>query len=278
MKRLLFITSLLLSSSAGSALAADMNYPVPSPEFTNVEYGSGWYLRGDIGYTLSTESTLSYFSDARYDYDNQSLDNAHSWSIGAGYNFNDTFRADLTFERSAGHDWRGTSVGTLCGGLGTEGDCYSEDSASFDRNTLMANAYVSLGTYHGFTPYVGAGLGLTHLEWSGYSSDAYCTVDPGEDCTYGAHTGLTPDPETYFGGTTSYDGESVTALTYALTTGFDYRLTQNWLMDVGYKYTNIHGGKVIAKDANGPGSPQGASKFTDLSIHEVKVGLRYEIW
>ena len=49
-------------------------------------------------------------------------------------------------------------------------------------------------------------------------------------------------------------------------------------MDVGYKYTNIHGGKVIAKDANGPGSPQGASKFSDLSIHEVKVGLRYEIW
>ncbi len=279
MKRLLLITSLFLSSTAGISHAADMNYPVqPKSVFTNVEYGSGWYLRGDIGYTMSTESTLSYYSDARYNYDSQSLGNSSSWSIGAGYTFNDMFRADLTFETSGGHDWKGTSVGTLCGGLGTEGDCYSEDSAQVDRNTLMANAYVSLGNYGGFSPYLGGGIGLTHLEWSGYDSDAYCTVDAGEDCTYGAHSGLTADPETYTGPTTSYDGENTTAFTYALTTGFDYRLSENWLMDLGYKYTNIQGGKVVAKDANGPGSPQGSSKFSDLEIHELKLGLRYEIW
>jgi opacity protein-like surface antigen len=278
MKRLLLITTIFLSTTAGVSNAADMNFPVqPKSVYTNVEYGSGWYLRGDIGHTVSTESTLSYFSDDRYNYDGQSLGDASSWSIGAGYNFNDTFRADLTFERSAGHDWSGTSVGTICGGL-TPGECYSEDDAAFDRNSVMANAYVSLGNYGGFSPYVGGGIGLTHVEWSGYDSDAYCTVDVGEDCTYGVHSGLTADPETFFGGSTSYDGESTTAFTYALATGFDYRLSQNWLMDVGYKYTNIQGAKVVAKDSNGPGDPQGSSKYSDLVLHEVKVGLRYEIW
>lgn len=278
MKRLLFITAVLMSSTANTALAADLDYsPNPVQQYTNVEYGSGWYLRGDIGYTVSTDTTLSYFSDQRYDYDNQSIDNTSSWSIGAGFTFNDMFRADVTFERSAGHDWDGVSVGTLCGG-GTPGDCYSEDSAQFDRNTLMANAYVSLGTYHGFTPYVGAGLGLSHVDWSGYTSDAYCTVDAGETCLYGTHSGVGTDPETYFGGSSSYEGESVTALTYALTAGFDYRLNQNWVFDMGYKWTTIDGGVVISKDSNGVGDPQGASKFDNIHLHEVKVGLRYEIW
>ncbi len=278
MKRILFITAILMSSTAGVSHAADMNYmerPIPSQ--TNVEYGSGWYLRGDIGYTISTNTDLSYVSDQRYDYDDQSIGESSSWGLGVGYTFSDMLRGDITFETSDGHEWDGTSVGTLCGG-GTPGDCFSEDSADFDRNSLMANAYVSLGNYHGFSPYVGAGLGVTHVQWNNYESDAYCTVDVGETCSYGAHSGVGTDAETYYGGRTSYGTESATALTYALAAGFDYRLNQNWLFDMGYKWTTIDGGVVIKKDANGIGSPQGSSKFDSIHMHEVKVGLRYEIW
>lgn len=279
MKRILFLTSVLLSTSAVGTLAADMDYPVnPTPQYTNVEYGSGWYLRGDIGYTMHTSTTLSYYSDARYDYDSQSVEESSSWSIGVGFNFNDYLRADLTYETSDGHQWDGVSVGTLCGGGLAPGDCYSEDEADFDRDSLMANAYVSLGTWHGFTPYVGAGIGLTHLQWNSYSSDAYCTVEVGETCSYGAHSGVGTDPETYYGGRTTYGTESTTALTYALAAGFDYRFDQNWVLDMGYKWTNIDGGIVIKEDANGIGAPQGDSKFDNISIHEIKVGLRYEIW
>ncbi len=278
MKRILFITTMLLSSTVGFAHAADLEYPGDPVSRTVVEYGSGWYLRGDIGYAVETKSTLSYFSDARYDYDNQTLENGSSYGIGFGYNFNDYLRADLTYDTNNSTEWSGTSVGTLCGGGVAQGDCYSEDTASFDRKTLLANAYVSLGEYHGFSPYLGAGIGLSDIKWNDYSSDAYCTVDAGETCTFGAHSGVTADPETYFGGTTTYPGESVTALTYALAAGFDYRLDQNWVLDMGYKYTSVLGGVVIAKDANGAGAPQGDSKFDNINIHEVKVGLRYEIW
>ncbi|MGB7288462.1 MAG: outer membrane beta-barrel protein [Salaquimonas sp.] len=278
MKRIFFITSLLLSTTAGIAQAADMEYPVnPQPAYTNVEYGSGWYLRGDIGYAKA-ESTLSYYSDARYDYDNQSVGDSSSWSIGFGYNFNDMLRADLTYETSDGHDWNGTSVGTICGGGAFPGDCYSEDSANFDRDSLMANAYVSLGNYHGFSPYVGAGIGVTHVQWNNYNSNAFCTVAIGETCDYGAHSGVGVEDETYFGGATTYNTQSTTALTYALTTGFDYRIDDNWVLDMGYKWTAIDGGVVIAADTNGIGAPQGDSNFDMIHIHEVKFGVRYEVW
>ena len=164
MKRILFITSLLLSSTAGFANAADMDYAGEPVSRTAVEYGSGWYLRGDIGYSVETKSTLSYYSNARYDYDNQSLSEGASYGIGFGYNFNDYMRADITYDTNNSTDWSGTSVGTLCGGGVAPGNCYSEDTATFDRKTLMANAYVSLGDYHGFSPYVGAGIGLSDIK------------------------------------------------------------------------------------------------------------------
>jgi len=279
MKRIILASSVLLASIASPAMAADMDYPIrgTANHRTNVEYGSGWYLRGDVGMTFGTSSTLSYFSDARYDYDNQSLGETAAWTLGMGYTFNEFLRGDLTVEGSGSHQWSGTSVGTICGG-GTPGDCYSEDSADFDRTSLMANAYVSLGNYSGFTPYVGGGVGLSHIQWNNYSSDAYCTVDVGETCDYGTHTGVGTDPETYYGGNTTYPTESLTALTYSLAAGVDYRINNNWLVDLGYKWTHVHGGVVINENANGVGSPQGDSKFDGINMHEVKIGLRYEIW
>lgn len=277
MKRILLAATFLFSTAISSSFAADMDYPIrPAKSYTNVEYGSGWYLRGDIGYTLAAKGNLTYYSDARYDYDNQSLDKAMSWGGGFGYTFNEMLRGDISVEMSGSHDWEGSTQGTLCGGV--PGDCYSEDSAKFDRTTAMANAYVSLGRYGGFSPYIGAGIGLTHVAWSDYTSQAYCTVDPGEDCDYGTHTGATANPETYAGPATTYSGKSSTVLTYALSAGVDYRLNQNWLVDMGYKWTRIDGGVVIEADSNGVGDPQGDSKFDALDIHEFKIGLRYEIW
>ena len=43
--------ALALAGHAG--MAADMDYPVRGTvDYTKVEYGSGWYLRGDIGYNF----------------------------------------------------------------------------------------------------------------------------------------------------------------------------------------------------------------------------------
>ena len=53
----LFTAVLLAAVSVPAVHAADFDLPVvvdEAPEFVPVEIGSGWYLRGDIGYSVAS--------------------------------------------------------------------------------------------------------------------------------------------------------------------------------------------------------------------------------
>ena len=74
---------------------------------------------------------------------------------------------------------------------------------------------------------------------------------------------------------TSHGGQDGWRFTYALMAGFAYDLSQNFKLDVGYKYRSIDGGDMFDWD-----SPQtlGDGEHGNIDTHEVKVGLRYELW
>ncbi len=44
--------------------------------------------------------------------------------------------------------------------------------------SLLANAYVDIGTYGIFTPYVGGGLGGTYVKWSNLKNTSCSDADP----------------------------------------------------------------------------------------------------
>ncbi len=241
---------------------------------TPVEFGSGWYLRGDISYSFGAETNRTYYTDDRYEFTNNEFSHPFGYSIGAGYIFNNWFRSDLTFDQHTDQEWRGTSQGWACG----TGECYGDSTADIKRSSLMLNGYVSLGNWSGITPYVGAGVGVTDVAWQDYSTDYYCYVDPGETCDHGAHSGSTPGRERING--TTQEGRSTSSLvpTYSLKAGLDYRISRNLLVDLGYSWTAMSGGTVIEKNSNGAGSPVEDAEFDFLNTHEVKIGLRYEVW
>lgn len=266
----------LLLAGLTPALAADLDAQIlRDAGITPVEYGSGWYLRGDIGWDFSTHGNLSYYTDARYDFQDQAFGEGVDYSVGFGYVFNDWLRTDLTLDYSGNMDWNGDTIATTCTGF--TGDCYQADSASYDRYSLHANAYLNLGRWHGLSPYVGAGVGLSHVTWNNYASVETCALDPGEDCALGSHSGSAVT-EYLTGTTTSYPSNSSTMLSYSLMGGFDYRLDERWSLDVGYKWTRLHDLTVVPTNAGGAGSPAGATRADQLDIHEVRLGLRYEIW
>lgn len=276
-----FVAAALVQTA--SAFAADYDSGVvregPESSYTNVEYGSGWYLRGDIGVSLSVESSLSYATDFTRDYTSQSIDTDYSASFGAGYIFNDFLRADLLVDFFSGGSWSGTRTEattiepTGCG-VGETGNCFSNDSANFEITSGTLNGYVSLGRWGAISPYAGAGLGLAHVAWSGYNSTPVCELDPGETCGLGVHSGgLTT--ETFTGPTTSFSSEESINLMYALMFGVDYKVSDNWTVDVGYRFSHIDGDLVLASSSTGLG---GNSEFDGITLHEVRAGLRYEIW
>lgn len=62
--------------------------------------------------------------------------------------------------------------------------------------------------------------------------------------------------------------------------GFSYDVTKNTKIDVGYKYRHIGGGDMFAFDAASAAAGATGVQGTDggFSQHEIRVGLRYEIW
>ena len=92
----------LLSSTA---FAADMAIAPPPYAPPVVEDFGGWYLRGDIGFSNQRVDRLKHPLDVQNDSSVQNLNfnTAGIFGLGAGYRFNNWFRADVTGE------WRGNS-------------------------------------------------------------------------------------------------------------------------------------------------------------------------
>jgi opacity protein-like surface antigen len=276
--------ALALPMTALPAVAADYEPPIvvdQPQEEVPVEVGSGWYLRGDIGYnvTLDADDPFVYRTfdptTGIYSGDNffatADLDKQFTYSIGAGYNFTDWLRADATFDYFT-LNFNGTTVSALpctTNLFYADTTCRSVDDQEGYALSFLANGYVDLGTYVGLTPYVGAGLGVTYVNWDTLNDSTFCVAG------VAACPGVTNQVAQ-----TVHDGDDSWRFTYALMAGVAYDLDQDLKLDVGYRYRHIEGGDMFAFD---PATIQaGASgvqgKDPGFSSHEVRVGLRYALW
>jgi opacity protein-like surface antigen len=268
-----------LTIIAAPAQAADLDeiiYAKELPVTKSVEIGSGWYLRGDLGYSTKTGKPATNYSvfsagpPASYTatpFSSSSLNSDWSGSLGVGYSFTDYLRTDLSFDYSRGRFAGTTSSTTACTGLAT-GQCASVDSQNFEQYGFLANAYVDLGTIVGFTPYLGAGAGITHVSWKTYTNDLSCVSVAGNACGAVAPTDR------------SRSGMDSWRFTYALMAGVSYDLSKNLKLDMGYKYSKINGGNQAGFDATTALAGARGTQVSDNGFekHEVRLGLRYSLW
>ena len=204
-------------------------------------------------------------------------------SVGVGYVFNSWFRSDVTF------DWRQPYAGSATqsytpsivtynnipyevGGCGfsatTETSCYKIDKTSISSWSVMSNVYGDLGTWEGFTPYVGGGVGVTELtarstenfyfsNGQPYNSNGYnntfCPSGSGSTCYIVGYPGAT--------------GVARTNFSWALMAGVAYDIMPHIKLDIGYRYFNM--GSVPVATAWG-----GVAHET-IDTQEVRVGLRF---
>lgn len=245
------LAALIASSSAYAAdIQPEPVVPAPVPVAVS---SSGWYLRGDVGYAWTHMRGASYYQGGpggfEADFDDTDVDNSWVLGGGIGYQWNDWFRTDVTLDYLFDSDFAGATSGSC----GVAVACVSSDRASFSAWSLLANAYVDLGTYAGITPYVGAGIGATRVNWDNMRNTSCDVTDPG-NC----------DP------TVTHSGEDDWRFTYALMAGASVDLTCNWAADAGYRFRQIDGGDMFGFASNGgPGEDDG------FYVHEARVGLRY---
>jgi opacity protein-like surface antigen len=252
--RLLFAA--LFAAAAAPAFAADVQEPIPyEPAPVVIEEPvayNGWYIRGDAAYRWSDLDGIDYITyggcgfgciPGEKSFDFTDLKGALSLGAGIGYQATKHFRTDLTADYFFDSDFDGQT---------SDAFSVSVDRSSYSAIMLLANAYADLGTYSGFTPYVGFGIGGAHVKWD----DLRNTIEPNID--------------------NFHKGASSWRFAYALMAGASYCLTDKLTLDGGYRYSHIEGGRMFEEHSSS-GVSLGAGPGFDggFNIHEVRAGLRY---
>lgn len=236
-------------------------YEVPIEE--PVAVASGWYLRGDVGYSWNRLEGAAYnTATGPASFTTASVDDGFNFGVGVGYKIRDYLRTDLTLDYSQRVDFTGsTGPGGPCtinAVVFAAPNCVSRDASTYQALSLLANVYVDLATYGRITPYVGAGIGGTYVKW-GTLQNTECEAGNPANCN---------------GTSIDHAGYAEWRFTAALMAGASIDLTCNLKADVGYRYRRISGGNMFAYNGavnSGPGYD------ATMHSHEVRGGLRYSL-
>jgi opacity protein-like surface antigen len=297
--RLLPALAILASMMAAPALAADIDQIIPAPviedNYMPVEIGTGWYIRGDVGYNFGGRQKDRLFDLVPVTFTESSSD-ALNVGVGFGYKFNDIFRMDTTLDRVFGSKFTATALVAPTGPCHGTGEyintitgvvsvgpfdidnCLRKDEASYNAWMAMGNAYADLGTFNGFTPFLGAGLGVAKINWKEETNSITCVPVDGsvhkESCS-ALGTVAQPALNAVYTEPGVLNNGSNWKLAMSLTAGVSYEVSKGLHLDTSYKFTSIGGGFGKIPYGSTPGSSIATDGF---GLHQVKMGLRYEIW
>ncbi|MFC3072410.1 outer membrane protein [Shinella pollutisoli] len=269
--------ALLAGCVATAAAAADFEI-IDAPEIRlgGASVAQGWYIRGDLGYAgwvKGGKPSYTVYQPGGTVFSTETFDTARfsepfSYGAGMGYQFNNFLRADLTTDFFSGKLSGRSDVALPCSAAEPAGtECGFNHKAGYSAINVMANGYVDLGTFAGFTPYVGAGAGVTNLRWDDLKSTPYC-IDGSAACS----------GTTYASGT--LPGYDSWRFTYALMAGASYDITERVKLDLGYRFTDIDGGKTFGYGAAERGWGASGAKGHDEGFqkHEIRAGIRITTW
>jgi opacity protein-like surface antigen len=241
--------------AADMAIAPPPQYYAPPP----MQDFGGWYLRGDVGMTNSSatlfNNNYATVPAGGLQQLGEGFTGGTSWGLGAGYQFSNWFRADITGEYRSRVGFTGTDIATFPGAVFS--DVYQGGYTSW---VGLVNVYADLGTWWCITPFVGAGVGAANIRTTGLQ-------DSGSNLTGGVLSG----GASYFA-----NGASTTNLAWAVHAGLAYHVNRNFTVELAYRYLDMgtanHGfGSSFDGSNAGPSSFQ----FRDITSQDLRLGVRW---
>ncbi len=210
---------------------------------------------GGVGYYLGGGWRLDATVEKRSN-DQAYISGTETWDSNSYY--------DSPLNPTAGIDTYGTDANNN-GLVDRRTTITVNDRTDVDGTVWMANAYYDIGTYRGFTPYVGAGIGFV---WNQLDRTHTTTV---QSCDNEANPGCSGGAVDY---TTSANTEADRiSLAAAAMAGFSYQVTDITSVDVGYRYLFL-GGTDFAMNIDGVES---RVEIGDQHVHQIRAGLRFDV-
>lgn len=250
--RALIAGAALLVGSATIASAADLHRGsikdgyMPAPQY--MAGPASWYVRLDTGYVTFADPALT--ESRRFDFHNTGIDSTWSLGAGVGYYFSRVVRGDITWDHRFEADVEGTA--------GSAAGIVPNGTRSFGitSDIILANVYYDFARGGRINPYIGAGLGVAyHKTTSGTINDP---------CGGGCSGIVASGTEWSVAG--------------ALMTGVTFNIRDRMHLDAGYRYLYMGDAKTGLVTGTCPGAcTPGEIDMKDLSSHEFRLGLRYDI-
>ena len=265
----LIVAGATILGASGAALAADLPPPPPleyAPPPEPIAF-SGWYIRGDVGVGASESSDLRSsfapgFEVPSPHFDAQSITDSAFAGAGIGYQYNSWLRFDVTGEYRTAQSIN--SVESYdCAAFGctdTFGNTRAFDKYTGHVQSIVAlfNLYADVGTWYGFTPFIGGSVG-------GAFNHVSSMIDQGVNGPNGFGVGG-------FGYSRARDDMD---LAWAVTAGLSYSITPNLKLELAYRYLDmgdIKTGPIVCQ--NTPACGDEVQRIR-LASQDVKLGMRW---
>lgn len=246
-----FVLAALASSGVGlaTAAAADLSaHPILDEDsLIPEEIGTGWYLRGDVGYGFNDVGDIRHGGAG---FSGLDAKDGFFGTLGFGYQLSDMIRADLTVDKINDFDLTGSAT---CAAWSVSCVGPTSERSTVSAIAVMANAYADLGTWYGITPYVGAGIGAAYVDVSYHGS---------------TNTGSS-SPDRAFGGYETW------ALAANVAAGASYTISDGLMVDLGYRFLWIDNGRSGSASTS---AEPGHVEVKDLTAHQIRAGLRYYLF
>jgi opacity protein-like surface antigen len=260
--------SYLLGAALGSALvlalcapvmAADIydgglkgGYDVPPPPSDR-----GIYIKGYIGQANPDVGDIwTEGFDGSFNVHHKDIKSSPLFGLGIGWQARHWLRFDLTGEYRGDATFLGQDT---YGNFGPGANEYTADVKSW---LGLANAYIDMGNWCGFTPFIGAGIGFASISVEGMRDDGINSFNPG----------FPNSPSVGYGA-----DKTSTNFAYAFYAGTSFDVSPQVTLDLTYRWANLGSatsGVVTAYD--GSGSISGV-QIKDITSNDVMLGVRYKL-
>ena len=243
--KIISATIIGLLTGASGLMAGSPQSMAPAP----LNEGNPFYVELSGGYASTTlgsperGSTKSgrNFNGRTYNHD---LDMNEIFGVKLGYQASETLRFDIGYFMTGGDISWDTNFGSS-GMANFHGDLAVD--------LFLASGYYSFQEIRNFTPYVGVSVGFSRNKFSSLE-------------------------ESSAGVTYAYpEANTETNLAYKLSVGTDYRITDNFTLNLDLSLVNIGDFSTGNKRtyANGIIQPIGAYEFDDTWFTSLSLGVRY---
>lgn len=249
--------SAIVLALCAPAMAADIydgglkgGYDVPPPPPTD----RGIYFKGYVGQANPDAGGMwnEVYDTGGFSIVNHDIKSSPLYGIGVGWQARHWLRFDLTGEYRGDAAFFGADIYADPPGPATAGA--NEYTADLKSWLGLVNAYIDMGNWCGFTPYIGAGIGFSTI-----------TVEGLKDIN-GPQDGVA------FGG-----NKTSTNFAWAIHAGVSYDVTPQMVVDLAYRYTDLGDAQSGAVVNYLGGYAYAGQHIKDITSNDLLFGVRYKL-